>query len=113
SVLKLKAYLDLEGIRSKERASPAGKKFGGKSYSRGALYRVFQNRIYVGEIPHRGNLYPGQHPGIIPTELWEQVQAELRSDSQGRRNGLKLTAPACCLACCTMGRAIVSLPPTR
>ncbi|PYV94077.1 MAG: resolvase, partial [Acidobacteria bacterium] len=48
SVLKLKAHLDLEGIRSKERASPAGKKSGGTSYSRGALYRVLQNRIYVG-----------------------------------------------------------------
>jgi site-specific DNA recombinase len=88
-VSRLKVLLDREAIKSKERTSPAGNQSGGTSYSRGALYRVLQNRIYVGEIQHRGKIYPGEHTGIIPRELWEQVQAQLRSDNQGRRNGLK------------------------
>jgi site-specific DNA recombinase len=88
-VSRLKVLLDREAIKSKERNSPAGNQSGGTSYSRGALYRVLQNRIYVGEIQHRGKIYPGEHTGIIPRELWEQVQAQLRSDNQGRRNGLK------------------------
>jgi site-specific DNA recombinase len=88
SVAGLKNQLDRESIRSKERISAAGNRFGGSFYSRGALYRILQNRIYVGEIQHRGKGYPGEHSGIIPRELWDKVQARLRSDNQGRRNGL-------------------------
>jgi len=29
---------------------------------RGALYLMIQNRIYRGEVTHKGNSYPGQHP---------------------------------------------------
>jgi len=93
-VSRLKVQLDREAIKSKERISPAGNRSGGTLYSRGALYRVLQNPIYLGDIQHRGNVYPGEHAGIIPRELWEQVQAQLRSANQGRRNGLKANCPS-------------------
>jgi site-specific DNA recombinase len=85
SVLKLKDQLDRERIRSKERTSPGGGKSGGTLYSRGALYRVLQNPIYLGDIQHHGKVYPGEHTGIISRERWEQVQDQLRSDNGGRR----------------------------
>jgi site-specific DNA recombinase len=88
-VSKLKAYLDQQGIKSKERTSATGNRSGGASYSRGALYQILQNRIYLGEITHRDRSYPGEHQAIIPRELWERVQAQLRRDNQGRRNGLR------------------------
>ena len=93
-VSRLKVQLDKEGIKSKERTSVAGNRSGGSLHSRGALYRILQNPIYVGEVHHRGNLYIGEHKAIIPRELWEQVQAQLRSDNQGRRNGLKVNSPS-------------------
>jgi DNA invertase Pin-like site-specific DNA recombinase len=92
-VSKLKAQLDQEGITSKSRTSAAGNRSGGTSY-RGALYQILKNRIYLGEIPHRGQNHPGEHAAIVPTELWNQVQAQLRSDNQGRRNGLKANSPS-------------------
>lgn len=85
SVLKLKAQLEKATIRSKERTSPSGKKSGGAFYSRGALYGILQNPIYLGEIQHHGKIYPGEHVGIISRDLWEQVQAHLRSDNGGSR----------------------------
>ena len=85
SVLKLKAQLDREAITSKERTNALGKRSGGTPYSRGALYRVLQNPIYLGDIQHYGKVYPGEHPGIIAREPWERVQAQLRSDNGGRR----------------------------
>jgi site-specific DNA recombinase len=85
SVLKLKAQLDREAITSKERTNASGNRSGGTPYSRGALYRVLQNPIYRGDIQHHGKVYPGEHTGIISRELWEQVQAQLRSDNGGRR----------------------------
>ncbi|HEY6769455.1 MAG TPA: recombinase family protein [Candidatus Sulfotelmatobacter sp.] len=93
-VSKLKARLDQEGITSKARTSAAGNRSGGTSYYRGALYQILKNRIYLGEIPHRGQNHPGEHSAIVPRELWDQVEAQLRSDHQGRRNGLKANSPS-------------------
>jgi site-specific DNA recombinase len=93
-VSKLKARLDQEGIKSKERTSAAGNRSGGTSYCRGALYQILKNRIYLGEIPHRGQNHPGEHAAIVPRKLWDRVQAQLKSDHQGRRNGLKANSPS-------------------
>jgi site-specific DNA recombinase len=93
-VSKLKAHLDREGIKSKVRISVAGNRSGGSSYSRGALYEILKNRIYRGEIAHRDQVYAGEHEAIVPQELWDQVQAKLRSDNQGRRTGIRATAPS-------------------
>jgi len=93
-VSKLKMRLDQEGITSKARTSAAGKQSGGTSYYRGALYQILKNRIYLGEIPHRGENHTGQHEAIVARDLFERVQALLRSDNQGRRNGLKANSPS-------------------
>ena len=44
---------------------PDGTAYGGQRLSRGALYLMLQNRIYRGEITHKGNAYPGEHPAIV------------------------------------------------
>jgi site-specific DNA recombinase len=93
-VSKLKVRLDQEGITSKARTSAAGKRSGGSSYYRGALYQILKNRIYLGEIPHRGQNHPGEHAAIVPQKLWDRVQAQLKGDHQGRRNGLKANSPS-------------------
>jgi site-specific DNA recombinase len=38
-----------------------------------------------------GQSYPGEHEAIVPRKLWDQVQAQLRSD-KGRRNGLRTSS---------------------
>ena len=93
-VSKLKTHLDREGIKSKVRVSAAGNRSGGSSYSRGALYEILKNRIYRGEIAHRNQVYPGEHEAIVPQELWDRVQVQLRSDNQGRRTGVRATSPS-------------------
>src|SRR5208283_2666975 len=62
SVAELKQYLYRKRIRTKVRTSADGSPYGGKSFSRGALYLMLQNRIYLGEIVHKGAAYPGEHP---------------------------------------------------
>jgi DNA invertase Pin-like site-specific DNA recombinase len=94
SVSKLKVYLEHKGIRSKERISLIGRKTGGATYSRGALYSILQNRIYLGEIEHRGQVYPGEHKGIVPHELWARVQAHLRANNHAHQNGLRAAMPS-------------------
>jgi DNA invertase Pin-like site-specific DNA recombinase len=49
-VRKLKRYLDDRQIRSKVLLHANGKKAGGKSFSRGALYQVLKNRLSSGKV---------------------------------------------------------------
>ena len=59
---------------------------------RGSIYYLLRNPIYVGEVPHKGNLYPGQHEAIIDRELWDRVQAKLIGGSAKRRGSKRKTA---------------------
>ena len=84
-VSKLRADLDRRGIRSKQRVLTSGQVLGGCSFSRGALYHLLRNRIYRGEVVHRGTAYPGEHKAIIDEELWNAVQARLADNRTTRR----------------------------
>jgi site-specific DNA recombinase len=82
SVVRLKQRLDAEGFRLPIRADGAGRSTGGGLLSRGHIYKILSNPIYIGRIAHKGQVHEGQHPPIVPQELWDQVQRSL-SDHQG------------------------------
>jgi site-specific DNA recombinase len=93
--LTLKSVRDLHdelagaGIRSKRRARPDGTTYGGQKIARGALYLMLQNRIYRGEITHKGRSYPGEHPAIIDQPLWDEVQVVLAQNRVERATGAR------------------------
>ena len=84
-VAKLRAELDERGIRSKQRSLASGRVHGGGSFWRGALYHLLHNRIYRGEVVHKGTVYPGEHKAIVDEELWSAVQARLADNRTIRR----------------------------
>jgi len=86
TVTALTSYLSESGVQSKLRIGPDGARTGGQYFSRGALYQLLRNHIYVGEIEHKGSIYPGEHGAIIDRALWDQVQALLDDNRQGERN---------------------------
>jgi site-specific DNA recombinase len=61
-------------VKSKIRVSSSGRSTGGTSYSRGALFKILRNRLYLGEVPHKEQSYPGQHAAIVDRELWDKVR---------------------------------------
>ncbi len=61
----LKAELDRSDILSKRRTSRSGVESGGHSFSRGALYALLANPLYIGEIRHRKLRHPGQHQAMV------------------------------------------------
>jgi len=83
SVRLLKEELDRNGVRSKVRVSKDGVESGGQAFSRGALYTLLRNPIYVGEIRHKGVCHPGQHAPIVNRAMWEKVAQLLRGHSTG------------------------------
>jgi site-specific DNA recombinase len=87
SVRELKEDLDGAGIVSKVRTASDGSRYGGQPIARGALYLMLQNRIYRGEIVHKGKSYPGEHEAIVDEALWNKVQAILSGNRVDRANG--------------------------
>lgn len=79
SVSNLKKELDIEAVKSRQRISKKGRIVGGSSYTRGALYAILQNPIYIGKIRHKDKVYEGQHEAIIAEDLWNDVQELLRN----------------------------------
>ena len=77
SVHDLVRDLDARGIRSKSYVSKNGRAIGGLPFGRGALFHLLKNRLYLGEIPHKGKTYPGLHAAIVDQELFDAVQARL------------------------------------
>jgi site-specific DNA recombinase len=87
SVRDVQEELDRKGVRSKAFVTRGGSVRGGAAFSRGALYHLLQSRLYRGEIQHGDVFYPGQHPAIIDSKLFDAVQRKLaRRRSEHRRS---------------------------
>jgi len=74
----LKEDLDRGGVVSKRRTSKTGIESGGHSFSRGALYALLSNPIYIGEIRHKKLRHPGQHQAIVDRAVWERTRQQLQ-----------------------------------
>ena len=81
SVRLLQQHLAEAGIRSKIRTHRDGRVVGGRPFSRGALYALLSNPVYIGEIAHKGIRHAGLHRPILERCLWEAVQDQLREQA--------------------------------
>ena len=88
TVPALKAELDAAGVVSKRRANGTG----GKPFSRGAVYALLRNPVYIGETRHKGERHAGRHPAIVDRELWDEVQRRLDANGGGARAGQRREA---------------------
>ena len=71
TVRQVKAEADRLALKTKIRNG--GQMRGGRPLSRGHIYKLLSNPLYVGRIAHRGKIYEGQHPAIIDAETWDRV----------------------------------------
>jgi site-specific DNA recombinase len=56
----------------------------GKPIDKGYLYRVLNNRVYLGEAVHKGTPYPGEHHPIVERDLWDRVHDLIGASPQAR-----------------------------
>ena len=85
SIRRLEAECKRLGLRTKLRTMLDGRQCGGSAFSRGHLYLIISNPIYIGRIPHKGNSYEGEHDAIIDAETWDKVQAQLATNAHRKR----------------------------
>jgi site-specific DNA recombinase len=84
SMTKLVPMLAKEGITAKS----------GKPIDKGYLYRVINNRLYIGEAVHKGTAYRGEHEAIVDRVLWDRVHAILRESPRKRAADTRARTPA-------------------
>jgi DNA invertase Pin-like site-specific DNA recombinase len=66
----------------------------GKLIDKGYLYKLLNNRVYVGEAVHKGTAYPGEHKAIIDRAHWDRVHAVLRESPRKRAANTRAQTPA-------------------
>ena len=89
-----KEEADRLGLRTKLRVTANGTEHGGKPFARGHFYRLLSNPIYAGQIAHKGQLFPGQHPALIDDETWTAVRDRLAANAGDHRYKAKSAEPS-------------------
>jgi site-specific DNA recombinase len=84
---RAKAEADARGLVSKRRTFAGGRTSGGAPFSRGAIYYLLTNPVYIGEVRHKHQIYPGQHPPLVARATWDAVQDALRANANRPRRG--------------------------
>ena len=85
-VSRLRTELENLGWRTPLRKTLRDDQMGDKPFSRGHLYRILSNPIYLGKIVHKGTVFAGNHPAIVDEQLWQAVQDKLGSNLKRKRN---------------------------
>ena len=76
--------LQAEGVTSKS----------GRLLDRGDVYKLLHLRTYIGEVSHKGQVYPGEHEAIVPQGLWDKAHAILQVSPRARAAQNRQHAPA-------------------
>jgi len=84
SATELVRKLRAENVRGKQ----------GKLIDKGYVYKLLNNRVYIGEAVHKGVAYPGEHQAIIARTLWDRVHTVLRESPRKRAANTRAQTPA-------------------
>ena len=76
--------LAAEGVRTRR----------GRAVDKGFLYKLLNNRVYIGEAVHKGTAYPGEHQPILSRALWDKVHSILRESPRARADNTRAQTPA-------------------
>jgi len=58
------------------------------------IYRMLNNRVYIGEAVHKGTSYPGEHKAIVDRDIWDKVHAILTESPRKRAAKTRADTPA-------------------
>src|SRR6202022_480323 len=73
------------GWRTKQWFTRNGVTHGGKPFTKGRLFRLLTNQIYIGKIDFQKQTYEGEHEAIVEADTWHRVQQIL--ERNGRSGG--------------------------
>ncbi len=66
----------------------------GKLVDKGYLYKLLNNRVYIGQAVNKGTAYPGEHQAVISQALWDKVHSILAESPRRRAAATRAQTPA-------------------
>jgi site-specific DNA recombinase len=66
----------------------------GNPITKNFLYRMLNNRAYLGEAVHKDTSYPGEHKALIDRGIWDKVHAILQESPRKRAAKTRAGTPA-------------------
>jgi site-specific DNA recombinase len=66
----------------------------GKLIDKGYLYKLLNNRVYIGQAVHKGTAYRGEHQAIVSQALWDKVHSILAESPRRRAALTRAQTPA-------------------
>ncbi|MEO5867510.1 MAG: recombinase family protein [Sphingomonas sp.] len=94
SVRVLTEQLAAEGYSRKRRPPRDGVNRGGGPFTRGGIYHLLGNCVYIGTVRHKGEIFPGAHDAIVDRELWDRVQQALADQAPVRQRRANFRHPS-------------------
>jgi site-specific DNA recombinase len=85
STAQLVRELAIEGQTTKSWITQGSLHRSGRPIDQQYLFAMLRNRIYLGEMVHKGESYRGQHQAIVSPELWNAAHAFIERRKQGPR----------------------------
>ncbi|CUW37089.1 putative Site-specific recombinase [Magnetospirillum sp. XM-1] len=87
--------LNSAGHHTKSWITQDGNERLGAPFTKNFLYKMLENRVYLGEAVHKGVAHPGEHEAIIDRTTWERVEA-VKVDNAPRKRAAaaRATTPA-------------------
>jgi DNA invertase Pin-like site-specific DNA recombinase len=58
------------------------------------IYRMLNNRVYIGQAVHKGTSYAGEHKAIVDRDIWDKVHAILTESPRKRAANTRANTPA-------------------
>lgn len=77
--------LKRDKYKTKSYISRTNRPVGGRIFTPNVVLNLLRNRLYVGEVHHKGQYFPGQHKPIVPRELFDLAQDALGQNGNVKR----------------------------
>ncbi len=60
-----------------------GKEHPGQSFTKPTLMRLLRNVLYLGQVSHQGQVYPGEQGAVVEESVWTRVRELLSQEQNG------------------------------
>jgi hypothetical protein len=94
SATRLVEELAAGGHTTKSWTTKEGKARTGGPIDKTFVYKLLNNRVYLGEAVHKGVAHPGEHDAVIDRRTWDRVHTILAENAHRRGNQTRAATPA-------------------
>jgi DNA invertase Pin-like site-specific DNA recombinase len=94
SVTLLAQELAASGHRTKSWTTQTGRARAGQRIDKGFIYKLLNNRVYIGDAVHKDEVHPDEHDAIIERGTWDRVHSVLAVNGRQRASRTRAATPA-------------------